>query len=515
MQAIQSFVKATMRMIIVAAAFALAASVACAASGETVKIDTGLVSGVVADGVESFKGVPFAAPPVGALRWRAPQPPKPWTGVRVADHFGPMCMQSLQQFGRTLTADQISEDCLTLNVFRPEHARNLPVMVWIYGGGLTAGASSLPVYDGGKFARGGVILVSINYRLGSLGVFAHPALTAENADGGRLGNYAIMDQIAALEWVRRNIKAFGGDPNNVTIFGESAGGLSVNALMVSPEARGLFQRAIAESGYGRGHFSRMRENSSDGRPAAETEGVELATALGVRGNDLAALRALPAMAIIDYRKPAGYLYFILDGKVLTDDMWATFRAGKEAPVPFMLGSNSHEFPGGPWKDHRQDLAAFVKDDDRDALAKAYGGAEALDDNLMSDFLFTQQARALARLHTRNGFPTYVYEFSVVLPEEMSRKQGASHADELPYVFGNLTAARTPITGAGPEAVSMNMNAAWRAFAMKGNPNGPGLPEWPRYDGEHILEFTLTGTKAHPDERNGQLDALSKVVDPKS
>jgi para-nitrobenzyl esterase len=480
-----------------------------------VKVDSGLVSGVSAEGVEIFKGIPFAAPPVGALRWRAPQPARSWTGVRAADHYGPMCMQPLQQFGRTLKAEQMSEDCLTLNVFRPVHAQKLPVMMWIYGGGLTSGASSLPVYDGTNFARGGVILVSINYRLGRLGVFAHPALTAEDADSGRLGNYALMDQIAALEWVRRNIAAFGGDPNRVTIFGESAGGLSVNTLMVSPEARGLFQRAIAESGYGRGHYSRMREDSPDGRRSAETEGVELATALGVRGNDLAALRALPAMAIVDDFKPAGYLYFILDGKVLTDDLWSTFRAGKEAPVPFLLGSNSHEFPGVAWKDHRQDLAAFVKDPDRDALAKAYGGPEALDDNLMSDFLFTQQARALARLHARNGFPTYLYEFSVGPPDDVSREKGASHADELPYVFGNLDAARKPITGAGPEAVWMTMNALWRAFATTGAPAGPGIPVWPRYDGERILEFTVTSTTAHPDGRNGRLDALSKVVDPRS
>jgi para-nitrobenzyl esterase len=505
-------VRTTLHGAILAIACALTGS---ATAAEAVKIDTGLVSGVSADGVESFKGIPFAAPPIGALRWRAPQPARSWNGVRAADRFGPMCMQPLKQYGRTLTAGQMSEDCLTLNVFRPEHATNLPVMVWIYGGGLTSGASSFPVHDGTTFARGGVILVSINYRLGPLGVFAHPALTAENADHGRLGNYAVMDQIAALQWVRRNIKAFGGDPTRVTIFGESAGGLSVNTLMVSPEARGLFEGAIAESGYGRGYFSRLREDSPDGRRAAETEGVELATALGVQGNDLAALRALPARAIVDHRQPDGYLYFILDGKVLTEDMWATFRAGREAPVPFLLGSNSHEFPAVAWKDHRGDLAAFVQDSDRDALAKAYGGPETLDENLMSDFLFTEQARALARLHAKNGFPTYLYEFSVVLPDEVPHKTGASHADEVSYVFGNLGAARKPITGAEPEAVSMTMNALWRAFAAKGTPNGPGLPIWPRYDGEHILEFTLTGATAHPDGRNGQLDALSKVVDPKS
>ncbi len=269
-----------------------------------------------------------------------------------------------------------------------------------------------------------MVFVSINYRLGQLGVFAHPALTAENADDGRLGNYGLMDQIAALQWVVRNIAAFGGDPNNVTIFGESAGGLSVNALMVSPEARGLFHRAVSQSGYGRGWLHRMTVDSPDGRRAAESEGTELATAVGVQGNDLAVLRAVPATTIVAQPRPPGHLYFILDGKVLTDDMWAAFRANKEAPVPFMLGSNSHEFPGIAWNSDRPDLHAFVTDDDYNALATMYGSREQLDHHLISDFLFTQQARALAKLHSQNGHPTFLYLFSVVDDAAAAEGKGA-------------------------------------------------------------------------------------------
>ena len=482
------------------------------------RIDSGLIAGVTRDGVDMFKGIPYAAPPVGPLRWRAPQPAPAWSGVRAADRFGFMCVQRPRaaEAARATHAPTMSEDCLTLNVFRPQGATGpLPVMVWIHGGGFTSGASSIPSYDGQAFARAGVVLVSINYRLGRLGVFAHPALSAENADDGRLANYGLMDQIAALEWVAGNIAAFGGDADNVTIFGESAGGLSVNALMVSPPARGLFHRAISQSGYGRGPFSRLRVDSPGGRRAAETEGLELAFAVGVEGNDLAALRAVPADVIVAQYKPQGHLYFVLDGKVLTDDMWAAFRAKKEAPVPFMLGSNSHEFPGIAWTDPRPDLHAFVDDDEYAALAQAYGSTEVLDRNLISDFLFTEQARALARMHSRNGYPAFLYLFSVVDAAAGAEGKGARHGAEIPYVFDTLnTSGTTPIDPAH-QAVAATMQATWRAFAATGEPNGAGLTAWPAYSTGQILEFSLHGQKAHRDPRNDRLDALSAVIDDES
>ena len=504
-------------VIVLAVAITIPGSVG-AQTTPPLKIDTGLLTGATHDGVDVYKGIPYAAPPVGALRWRAPQPAAVWAGIRIADRFGFTCVQVQRPSGpgNIVKPEDMSEDCLTLNVFRPQGATGpLPVMVWIHGGGFTVGSSSVPSYDGEAFARDGVVLVSINYRLGRLGVFAHPALTAENADGGRLANYGLMDQIAALKWVARNIAAFGGDPKNVTIFGESAGGLSVNALMVSPEARGLFHRAISQSGYGRGSFSRMTTDSPDGRRAAETEGLELASAVGVKDNDLAALRAIPAAAIVEQYKAQGYLYFTLDGKILTDDMWAAFRAKKEAPVPFMLGSNSHEFPGVAWKDRRLDLRYFTEDNKYDALAKAYGGPVALDDHLISDFLFTEQARALARMHSKNGYPTFLYLFSTVLDAAAVEGKGAPHGSEIRYVFDTLGAGGAALAGEAEQAAARKMNATWRAFATKGEPNSPGLTPWPGYAGGQIMEFMLRGQKAQPDVRNGRLDVLSAVIDGKS
>jgi para-nitrobenzyl esterase len=484
---------------------------------DSIKIETGLITGVAHDGVEVFRGIPYAAPPVGILRWRAPQPAAAWSGIRAADRFGDICVQpprpGIVEISQAV--ENMSEDCLVLNVFTPKESDGpMPVMVWIHGGGFTRGASSLPQLNGEAFARGGVVLVSINYRLGRLGVFAHPALTAENADDGRLANYGLMDQIAALKWVARNISTFGGDPENVTIFGESAGGLSVNALMVSPEARGLFHRAISQSGYGRGWFNRMTVDTPDGRRAAETEGVELAAAVGVKGNDLAALRAVPAEAIVQPRDEDGYIYFVLDGKVLTDDMWAAFRDNKEAPVPFMLGSNSHEFPGTPWNDLRPDVRYFIADNNFDKLSKAYGGPKALDDNLMSDFLFTQQARALARMHRDNGHPTFLYLYSVVDDAEAAEGKGAPHAAEIPYVFDTLSTVNTDLLKAD-KTVARTMNATWRAFATYGEPNGKGLTPWPDYSNGQIMEYMLHGQAVHPDTRNKRLNVLSSIVDDRS
>jgi para-nitrobenzyl esterase len=482
------------------------------------RIDSGLLAGITRDGVDRFMGIPYAAPPVGALRWRAPQPAPAWSGVRNADRFGDMCMQVPRpsSLGSAASPQGMSEDCLTLNVFRPAAADGpLPVMVWIHGGGFTSGSSAIASYDGSAFARGGVVLVSINYRLGRLGVFAHPALTAENADDGYLANYGLMDQIAALRWVADNIATFGGDPENVTIFGESAGGLSVNALMVSPAARGLFQRAISQSGYGRGVFSRMTIDSPGGRPAAETEGMELAAAVGVQGNDLTALRAVPASEIVAHYKAQGHLYFVLDGKVLTKDMWDVFRAGDEAPVPFMVGSNSHEFAGIKWTDPRVDLHYFVSDDAYLALVEAYGGKEILDHHLLSDFLFTEQARALARMHSSNGYPTFVYLFSVVSDAAAAAGTGARHGSEIPYVFDTLNAAAPGVDDVAHALVAGTMNATWRAFANHGEPNRPGLAPWPAYTTGRIMEFQLREQRSHPDSRNARLDALAAVIDDQS
>jgi para-nitrobenzyl esterase len=485
-----------------------------------VAIDAGKVTGTRHDGVAEFKGIPFAAPPVGPLRWRAPQPAAAWHGVKAADHFGAMCYQAKPPAQPHAQATEMSEDCLTLNVFTPDRrgARRLPVMVWIYGGAMIAGASSLPAYDGQAFARGGVVFVSFNYRVGRLGIFAHPALSAENADGGRLGNYALMDQIAALRWVSRNIAAFGGDPRNVTIFGESAGGLSTNTLMVAPPARHLFQRAITQSGYGRAYFRRLKADAPDGRKSAESVGTAFATDLGLANPTLAQLRAVPAAMIVAASK-FGWdeeFSYILDGKTLTDDMWATFRAGREAPVPFLLGSNSLEEPSAEWRKRVMDRQV-LSPDDLPGLSKAYGGDESLADNLLSDIEFTEQARALARLHAKNGFATYLYLFSVLPDAAPATLKGARHGSDVRYVFGTVSPDMDSVASHNETdaSISRDMNGMWRAFASTGEPNGKGLPHWPRYDGQVLMEFTRAGAAAHADDRRERLDALSAIIDSRS
>ncbi len=486
-------------------------------STAAIKIDGGRVSGLVQNGVESFKGIPFAAPPVGELRWRAPQPVKKWPGVKAAEAFGPSCMQGV---GPGMRAEDMSEDCLTVNVWRPAGVAKdakLPVMVWIYGGAMVAGSTSRPTYDGTTFAKGGVILVSFNYRVGRLGVFAHPALTAENADKGRLANYALMDQVAGLEWVKRNISAFGGDAKKVTIFGQSAGGLSIDTLMVTPSARGLFAGAIAQSGYGRPYFARLSTPAPDGRQSAEADGLAIAAKLGITGTDAAALKALrdvPPAKVLEAARGEFILYYVVDGKVLPHDIWEGFRKKEEAPVPFMVGSTTHEEPTVAWKDRRRDIMALTKDEDRPVLAEAYGSNDMLDIYMQTDFVFTAQARTLARMHVANGYPTHLYLFSTVpAAANIAEQLGARHAAELRYVFGTMNTG-TPLTAPADLEVSRVINAAWRAFASTGAPNGPGLTAWPDYKSGELMEFALSGPRVHVDERNARLDVLSKVLDPK-
>jgi len=500
------------------AAVLVLGSPARAETTPAIKVDGGRVSGLAQNGVETFKGIPFAAPPVGDLRWRAPQPVKRWTGVKAAERFGPACMQAA---GPAMRAEEMSEDCLTVNVWRPaglSRDAKLPVLVWIYGGAMVAGSTSRPTYNGTVFAKGGVIVVSFNYRVGRLGVFAHPALTAENADKGRLANYALMDQIAGLEWVKRNVAAFGGDPGKVTIFGQSAGGLSVNALMVAPGARGLFHGAIAQSGYGRPYFPRLSTATPSGRQSAEDDGMAIAMKLNIPGKDaaaLTALRAVPPEKVLEAARGEFLLYYVVDGKVLPHDIWDGFRSKQEAPVPFMLGSTTHEESTVGWNERRRDIMALTKDADRKVLAEAYGGNEMVDIYMQTDFVFTSQVRTLARAHAANGYPTYAYVFSTVPAAANAAEQlGARHGAELRYVFGTMDTGPVPLTTPEDMEVSRVMNATWRAFAGTGSPNAPGLTPWPDFKSGEIMDFALRGPHVHVDDRNGRLDALTEVLDPK-
>jgi para-nitrobenzyl esterase len=500
----------------------LSSRASSAEPGARATVETGTLQGVSADGVESFKGIPYAAAPVGALRWRAPRAAAPWKGVRAAAAFGNVCISPPSDPDDFAGRPPQSEDCLTLNIWRPagKAAARLPVLVWIHGGGLIAGSSAYPVYDGAAFARRGIILVSLNYRLGAFGVFAHPALTRENADGGWLANYGLMDQIAALRWIKRNIAAFDGDPNRVTIFGESAGALSVDTLMAIPAARGLFRAAISESGYGRKDFQRLSGVPAGQKVTAEDFGVALMRSLGVSGDDPAALRAVPAQDIRAKAEYGGVEMFVIDGGLVTEDLWDYYRKGEEAPIPFILGSNSLEFP--PPDDPKPSeakilddrLSVYVRPDELDRLIPVYGGRENLRENLTSDILFGEQARALAAMHAANGHPTWRYLFSAVAPSVAGKFKGARHASELPYVFNTLPAAHWPMSPRD-QALADAMTAYWVAFARDGMPDATGLPDWPEAQGDAIIDFTDDGPKPTRDPRGARFDSLGAIADKRS
>jgi para-nitrobenzyl esterase len=479
----------------------LAATAAC--SRETVRIETGVVKGVTAQGVTSFKGLAYAAPPVGPLRWRPPAPAAPWTGVRDASRYGAICMQ-IPSKDNGVGPGPASEDCLTLNLFRPAHAwgRRLPVMVWIHGGGLVNGSGTAALYDGSALARQGVVLVTFNYRLGRFGFFAHPALTAEAwGGGGDIANYGLMDQVAALKWVRRNIAAFGGDPGNVTIFGESSGGQSVNRLMMIKAARGLFRRAIVQSGLGRERGQSLAQ--------AEAAGRAFAAKLGVPGDDPAALRAIPAQAIV----AAGDLDIfsgqapILDGRMLTEDPDRAFAAGHVARIPYLAGSNSLELPSFYLSPTLKALNRLNADQTAAAI-KGYGSRLAYDDHVGADVIFGEPARTLLRDQARHGAPAWLYRFSVVPDSAPKEFKGAFHASDRQYVFQTLNASPWP-TGPRDVALARTISAYWVAFAKTGDPNGPGRPRWPRYDArDRLLNFTNDGPVAMKTPDGAALDAIA-------
>jgi para-nitrobenzyl esterase len=497
---------------------------AAAAKGSVVETVSGKVRGVVDGEVVSFKGIPFAAPPIGAFRWRAPQPPELWEGVREATDFGASCPQRWE--GETFG----DEDCLSLNVWSPLHRPEelLPVMVWIHGGGFTNGGTDDSREDGAQLARDGVVLVSTNYRLGRLGFFAHPALSAENKDGGRLANYGIMDQIMALGWVRDNIVAFGGDPENVTIFGESAGGVSVHHLMTSPLARGLFDRAISQSGCGRNEERVLPVLPLAGEPgehSGEAVGLEFARSHGIEGQGpkaLAALRALAASEIVGdvdmmrrFSKP-DVANPMADGVVLPAHFEELYRAGKEHPVPLIVGATDADgfylWLGGT----REEIFA--------PFGKLRAEAEAMydvagDEDLFrigtlvsADLLFIEPARHIARMHAANGHPTYAYRFSYVAESQRDEKVGATHSSEIAFVFGNLDKWLGEPPADSDTRVANAIRSYWVTFARTGEPQPKGLPGWPHFDpkADILLDFRLEPLVG-PDPARKRLDLVERLV----
>ncbi len=480
-----------------------------AQTGPVVRIDSGGLAGVEDQGVVSFKGIPYAAPPVARLRWRPPQPVKPWKTVRAASAFGPICPQNYNASDNGVGPLPASEDCLSLNVWTPAlDGVKRPVMVWIHGGGFVNGSSSAPLYDGEALARQGVVVVTLNYRLGWLGLFAHPALSAEQA-GGPLGSYGLMDQIEALKWVQRNIAAFGGDAGNVTVFGESAGGMAVNKLMISPAARGLFQKAIVQSGLGRESNPRLKSTNREGFPSAEAQGEALAARLGYPKATAAQLRALPVEKILadgDPYRSSGWGP-VIDGQILTADVDDAFQQGLEAPIPYLVGSNSLEYPPPDSANaDRQWGQTRLPNSVRDTLAKAYGDEEAFRLNIVSDVLFTEPARLMASLHAARS-PTFLYRFSMLSPSVRGQYRGAPHASERQYVFQTLEASSWP-TGEDDRAVSELMSAYWVAFAKTGDPNGGGRLIWPLFEPQGLLlDFTADGPVVGPAPDLTRLEAI--------
>lgn len=386
-----------------------------------------------------------------------------------------------------------SEDCLNLDVYAPaksKHAR-WPVMFWIHGGGYVNGSGTANLYNGTELARQGVVVVSINYRLGRFGFFAHPALTRESPDGP-LGNYAFMDQIAALQWVKRNIAVFGGDPGNVTIFGESAGGASVINLMIAPPAQGLFHKAISQSGVARTDFPYLSRVNDSQTPSAELQGKVFAMSLGVNADDVNALRAIPAQAIIDARDPDFAVGgAIIDGKMLSMRADVAFAKHAEARIPFLLGSNALEFPPPHSKKRQYELLRFPATQGA-ALLSAYGSKDSFDTNIVSDLLFTEPAHFLAGTHSDIA-PVFLYRFSVLSEQAPKNTKAAPHASDRQYVFKTLDASPWP-TGPLDEKAATLMSAYWVAFAKTGDPNGAGRLQWPGYRAaeDRLIDFRNDG-----------------------
>lgn len=604
----------------------------------------GALVGRSAEGVDSFKAIPYAAPPVGPLRWRPPQPAAGWTGERDAGQVGAICIQPPANGDNGVGPLPMSEDCLTLNIWTPEgRSEPLPVMVWIHGGGFNNGSGTAALYDGTNLAKRGVVVVTLNYRVGRLGFFDHPTLAAERGQAPG-ANYGLMDMIAALQWVRDNIGAFGGDPGQVTIFGESSGGSAVTRLMITPQARGLFQRAVVQSGLGRDQGTPLDTPPAGGGLSLQDRGAAFARARGFDTPTAAQLRAIPAEDLLNpppsfyggdllvrdsHRNPAmgmiarpvvsaetanaesfsgsdgkplwlgrkaifdwsslmraeaaldnqgrpavvvrldrdgardlaqytsghvgGAMAILIDGRVvvtpviqapilegslilggdysvtaatelidalnqsadsgpgmIAEDVEAAFAAGREAPVPLIIGSNSAEF----WWIKPSELSPYgalddaMTPDERAAFLAAYGGQDGYDAAVLTDLVFAEPARHLARLHARNGHPSWLYRFDVVSAAMPEPHAGATHASERQYVFDNLAASPWATTERDQRAADI-MAGYWTTFAKTGDPNGAGRPVWPGMtaDGDRLLEFGNDGPAAKAVPNGDRLDLV--------
>jgi len=459
-----------------------------------VKVEGGTIEGYTDGQITIFKGIPFAAPPVGELRWKAPQPVIPWDNVRKTVDFGPSCPQMTWPGQK----GNFSEDCLYLNVWTPAKKTDekLPVMVWIYGGGFAMGSTAVPVYTGEEIAKKGVIMVSVAYRVGPLGFMAHPELTAES-ENHVSGNYGLLDQIAGLRWIQNNIASFGGDPNNVTIFGESAGAISVSMLAASPLTRGIIHKAISESGGSFWPVNEKKETDCIGKlRGGEDYGIEFAKRMGV--NSLAEMRKLsPEKLLADPSAAMGGFWPLVDGYVITDDQYKLYSEGSYNDIPVMIGTNSDEgsmfvrsakssdylasLPKrfGPLAEKIEGL--YPGDNDESALKSMA--------DIFRETAFAWPTWAWARLQTKTGkSPVYFYYFDqpqpgMPAPYGDGKPRGAYHSCEMQYVFHHLDQNPGMANKNGDNTLSDYMISYWTNFAKSGNPNGEGLAQWPVFSEE--------------------------------
>ncbi|MEW5684970.1 MAG: carboxylesterase family protein [Pseudomonadota bacterium] len=482
----------------------LLATAAGAQTPARVTVETGVLVGEATERANVFRNVPYAAPPVGPLRWAPPGPPAKWTGEREAAKAGPSCPQVMNADGTPNLGSAngpTSEDCLQLNVFAPRNARGAPVMVWLHGGGHRTGAGW--IYDGQNFARDGVVLVAINYRLGALGYFAHPALT-KAAGRAPTGNFGLMDQIAALKWVKRNIAAFGGDPGNVTVFGESAGGVSTLALLATPSARGLYRRAIVQSGLGWFEPVTLARKQAESVAALEKAGV-------AKTAGIADLRALPVETLV---KLEGEPQPFVDGRLMKETATQALARGAFDDVPLIIGTNSGEDSLLGFKPLGAEAAARVPTAVRPAyVEEATKGDDALARAVFTDQVFGAPARWTAA-KASGGQPAWLYHFSYVGSRFRPMLTRSAHAAEIQYVF-EYWGRRTPLSAvsADDRAMADLMHACWVSFAKAGKP-ACGAEAWPAYDprADVLMEF---GAPSGPRSqfRKSRLDAQDAQILP--
>jgi len=495
---------------------------------KVITLDSGKISGAACKGssITCYKGIPYAQPPIGALRWKAPQPVQPWQGVRVCDRFGPSAIQAPQAPLRMWSAEFIvdtslgySEDCLTLNVWTDRKSRDSrrPVLVFIHGGAFTSGGSSCEVYDGEGLAQKGLVVVTINYRVGILGFLAHPALSAESGHGVS-GNYALLDMIAALQWVRRNIAAFGGDPDNVTIEGQSAGAAAVHALILSPLAKGLFHKAIAQSiSLLAAQAQTLAEAEKAGAAASVTDNGGTPwdprddRVIGPFGSQsLAEMREMPPAELLKVAWRGGP---VIDGYVLPGGILEVLKAGRQNDVPLLTGmveGDADLFGGYPvtLTQYRENaerrfgaladefLALYPAVNDQEAAAQ--NRRSAVDDN-------NAQIYALALARAQHGkAPSWLYFFTHILPGPESAKYGAFHSADLAYGFNTFTPQRRGYWTAADSALGETVSSCFARFARSGDPNGPGLAAWPPFAagrigfmelGEHPGPYEMAADRA--------------------